>query len=428
MTNNWMRTRVALQRSAIGLLTPHHRRTIATLRRQITRTRNGDREQHGRDPSVLFLFNGVREAQVRGGAVRSSPRHTLSVFFSLGEHGLRSRYVRCAPSCEDLLLRHPRLWMLYTNALAALTCRAGDGVVFATHEYACLLALALRRVRLLRQPLIVVNVALLRDSGATRRFIWRHLLPGADMVLSYSAHQPAELSKVFGLPPACQRVLPLAIDYRYFAKDVAGYPAARRTPRTPTHYVLSSGTNVGRDYVTFIKAMLLLEGAQARIVCDQRNLDVIRVAFPNLPARFKFQLSTLPYREITHLYQRASVGVVSLHDVRFSTGQTTVLELMACGTPTVVSDVSGIADYITHMESALVVPPGDEVALANAIGRLLKDPKLAARLTVNAERRVIDRFTLEVGAAVVARTVRDLLIDRPARTRGQPPEGLPHGR
>jgi glycosyltransferase involved in cell wall biosynthesis len=194
-----------------------------------------------------------------------------------------------------------------------------------------------------------------------------------------------------------------------------GRRVARRAPTGPGQYVLCTGTNVGRDYVTFIKAMLLLEGVRARIVCDQQNLDVIHAAFPILPARFDLQVSTLSYRAITDLYQGASVGVVALHDVRFSTGQTTLLEMMASGAPTVVSDVLGIADYVTHMQSALLVPPGSETALAAAVDQLLRDPELAARIALNADGRVREAFTLDAGAATVAEIAWDLLGARPSR-------------
>ena len=42
---------------------------------------------------------------------------------------------------------------------------------------------------------------------------------------------------------------------------------------------------------------------------------------------------------------------------------------------------------------ALLVPPGDAGALAGAIGRVLDDPELAARLSAAGRRRVLERYT-----------------------------------
>jgi glycosyltransferase involved in cell wall biosynthesis len=44
-------------------------------------------------------------------------------------------------------------------------------------------------------------------------------------------------------------------------------------------------------------------------------------------------------------------------------------------------------------KTGLLVPPGDQSALAAALGRVLDDPALAARLSVAGRGRVLDRFT-----------------------------------
>ena len=61
----------------------------------------------------------------------------------------------------------------------------------------------------------------------------------------------------------------------------------------------------------------------------------------------------------------------------------------------VVSDIGGYRDTILHEETGLRVPPGDDVALANAIIRLLRDPAFARRLGENGRRRMLAGFTLK---------------------------------
>jgi glycosyltransferase involved in cell wall biosynthesis len=58
----------------------------------------------------------------------------------------------------------------------------------------------------------------------------------------------------------------------------------------------------------------------------------------------------------------------------------TALEALACGTPTVASDVGGIGDAIRDGETGLLVSPGDPAALASGLDRVLADAELAARL------------------------------------------------
>ena len=59
------------------------------------------------------------------------------------------------------------------------------------------------------------------------------------------------------------------------------------------------------------------------------------------------------------------------------------LEALACGTPLVTTDNGGCREYAIDGETALVVPPRDARAMADAIRRLLDDDALAARLVAN---------------------------------------------
>jgi glycosyltransferase involved in cell wall biosynthesis len=57
-----------------------------------------------------------------------------------------------------------------------------------------------------------------------------------------------------------------------------------------------------------------------------------------------------------------------------------LFEYMAAGRPIVASDLPSIREILRDGASALLVPPGDAAALADAIDRLLTDPDLSARL------------------------------------------------
>ena len=75
------------------------------------------------------------------------------------------------------------------------------------------------------------------------------------------------------------------------------------------------------------------------------------------------------------------------------------LEAMACGKPVVSTSVqSGVGWVNRHDESGLVVPPGDVEALAAAVGRLISDAELRARLGAAGAARVRRDFTLPMMA------------------------------
>ncbi len=70
-----------------------------------------------------------------------------------------------------------------------------------------------------------------------------------------------------------------------------------------------------------------------------------------------------------------------------------VLEAMAFGKPVIATAVGGVPEMIRHGANGLLVEPGDEVALAEALSQLLADPARAARLGREAQRTVATLFT-----------------------------------
>lgn len=77
-----------------------------------------------------------------------------------------------------------------------------------------------------------------------------------------------------------------------------------------------------------------------------------------------------------------------------------VLEACAAGCPIVATRTGGIPEIVTDLESAILVPPGDDIALAQGIGRLLDDRPMAQRLGAEAQRAV-RRFTMDDTVAAV---------------------------
>jgi glycosyltransferase involved in cell wall biosynthesis len=66
---------------------------------------------------------------------------------------------------------------------------------------------------------------------------------------------------------------------------------------------------------------------------------------------------------------------------------------MAAGKPVVASSIPGNMEAVTHAGSGWLVPPGDSVALANAIRHLLADPILAQCLASAGQSRVKSEFS-----------------------------------
>lgn len=100
--------------------------------------------------------------------------------------------------------------------------------------------------------------------------------------------------------------------------------------------------------------------------------------------------------ELRRAYAAADVFVLpSVLDARQDTEGLGVvlLEAMNYAVPVIASDIGGITDIVQHDRTGLLVPPGDERALANALWRILTDPALSHRLGEAGRLRLHDAFS-----------------------------------
>ena len=100
-------------------------------------------------------------------------------------------------------------------------------------------------------------------------------------------------------------------------------------------------------------------------------------------------LGTLPDDEIPGWYHAADAFAFPSVNEGFGL---VVLEALAAGTPTVVTDLPVFREYLKAGHDALVVQAGDDQDLAAQLDRLATDPALRASLTT-AGRLVAARFT-----------------------------------
>ncbi|WP_330476614.1 glycosyltransferase family 4 protein [Terrabacter sp. C0L_2] len=329
----------------------------------------------GRTPSHRLF--GMQELEVRGHRVL---HHTRSG---------RPRRARRTPWRLSQLL-----WLLRVQ-------REVD-VVLATHEAAALPALVLSRVGLVRRPVVVMTVAALE---ATTRpglagTVHRTALRGADAITVFSSAQREPLARRLGGLRRSPTWVPLGVDVEFF-RSVAGDREGG---------ILSVGTNAGKDFPTLMAA--LPRGMTCMVVTDAWNRAQAEPLAHRPDVTFR---SDVPITELRELYSRAELMVLPLRESRMSSGQTVLLENLALGTPVVISDVSGVGDYLDP-EVMCVVPPGDPDRLREALvdpgwrERALKGPALvASRFTAMHLASALETVCLDlVAAAADGRQARPL--------------------
>ena len=84
-----------------------------------------------------------------------------------------------------------------------------------------------------------------------------------------------------------------------------------------------------------------------------------------------------------------------------------LMEALALGLPVVATDVGGVGETMRDHIDALLVPPGDATALADALERVLTDEPLRRGLAAAAASRAAE-FDVRASAATIAATYRGL--------------------
>jgi len=112
---------------------------------------------------------------------------------------------------------------------------------------------------------------------------------------------------------------------------------------------------------------------EAKIRALVRDLKLKGAEFKGVSAR----------EEIGRYYDQADIFV---NASRLDNMPVSILEAFASGMPVVSTEPEGMRYVVEHGRTGLLSPPGDARALAENVIRVLRDPELAERLVLNAQR------------------------------------------
>ncbi len=119
---------------------------------------------------------------------------------------------------------------------------------------------------------------------------------------------------------------------------------------------------------------------------------MVRLRDPGLRDRVKL----VGRVHVPDLHAAADVAVLPLvSPVGTACHPNVLLECLSAGLPTVATDVGSIPELVEDGERGLLVPPADQAALAEALGRLLGDPSWARRLGMAARDFVMEGYRWE---------------------------------
>ncbi len=167
-------------------------------------------------------------------------------------------------------------------------------------------------------------------------------------------------------------------------------------------YAFSAG-RTGRDYHLLAQAV---QGMNLDLVVLGDAASLRDVSFPEGTR----VLLDEPYERYLELLHGCDYVIVPINELKAARGQVVILEAMALGKPVIATETIGTVDYIESGENGLLVPPGDVVALREAIRRLSEDPALRRRFRkrgLEFVRRHTFRSYVEAILSHVEQTVSD---------------------
>jgi len=177
-----------------------------------------------------------------------------------------------------------------------------------------------------------------------------------------------------------------------------------RPPGEPPRVLLAGGIAPAKGVIDLLEAVRRV-GGRARVQLAGRIAPDMHAHLSPYAHLFEH----LPQEDLARCYHRADIFCLPSY---FEGSALVVSEAMASGLPCVVTEAAG--SPVTHGRDGLVVPPGAPAELADALGALLDDAALRARLGAAARRtaeacdlasygrRLVDAYGERPAAAAVA--------------------------
>ena len=208
-------------------------------------------------------------------------------------------------------------------------------------------------------------------------------------VVTVSQANADYMTQTFGVPPSHIRVIPCGIDPECF--KFSEHPAkqlplivcvARQVAVKNLGLLLESCALLRNRGVNFRCALIGDGPGRSELEAAHRRLDLEEIV--ELPGAAE-------QGAIIGWWQRSTIGVLTSDNEGMPVS---LMEAATTGTPHAATAVGGVPELVQDGVTGLLVPPGDVVALAAALERLLADAGLRVRMGQAARRRAEERFSV----------------------------------
>lgn len=280
--------------------------------------------------------------------------------------GLEFRFCRCIPRYyfeRNAPLNVARIRGAFEAVrLASRT----DAKVVVAHgpALAAWCALFARMLRV-SAPIIAHSFNFTQLPSRAKRRVFSSALSRIERFVVFSSVEKEIYSQVFSLPKE-----------RFDVVLWGGRPPRvdeRDVPLEPGEYVCAIGGNA-RDYGTLVDAAARVPQIRFVLIVRPENLRGLTLP-PNVTAHANLALGAT-----MNVLLHSKFMVLPLIGSTVPCGHVTLVSAMHLGKAFIITDSSGVRDYVRDGVNALTVAPGSVESLVAAVSRLWDDPTLCARL------------------------------------------------
>lgn len=243
-----------------------------------------------------------------------------------------------------------------------------------------------------------------RNSGIhdeTQRYIndteWLLTYEATEVIVN-SNYMKNEIQRLFGLPFDKINVISNGINLSNFTGIERDYDFRRQYAMDNEKIILYVGRLVyekGVQHLIAAMPKILSNYNDAKLIIAGRGgmMDELRAEASNLGLNDKIYFTGyLNSKQVQKMYKCADVAVFPSTYEPFGI---VALEAMLAGVPTVVSDVGGLDEIVTHGVDGMKSYAGNANSIADSVTALLYDHQLATNVSKKAKQKVKDQFNWE---------------------------------
>jgi glycosyltransferase involved in cell wall biosynthesis len=284
----------------------------------------------------------------------------------LAGRGLKFEFSRCQPRYSFEQNSRFNLARLRGSWDAVRKARRSGAKALVAHGPTLAAWCALfARVLGVRSPIIAHSFNFSTLPTAAKRWIFSKALSRVELFVVYSTMERDLYSRVFRLPPERFDVVLWGVR----APEV-DQPLVRTEE---DDYVCAIGGNA-RDYPTLIAAVQRLPHIRFVVVARPENFRGL-----DLPVNLTVR-TNIPFGVAMNVLLHSRFMVLPLFSSEVPCGHVTLVAAMHLGKAFVITDSTGVRDYVRDGENALTVGAGRVEELVEAVKRLWADPALCVQL------------------------------------------------